>query len=188
MINEIFQSLHEAVKKRNKPEDFAPLEINPGKDVIHRGWLKKSIYPIRYDMIPNGKTNNTGKHIYNFKSGGAAGFMEIDHEYRPLPSGHETHSTINFELEGRPPEEDIQIYRSFILPSFMHHINSHRPDIINFTSGVMNADDLIRRMGSEFVIDNTGSSLSVKRVIDPKIIRLISHLKNGGNDAIRRTR
>lgn len=183
MINTVFQSLHEAVKKRNKPEDFAPLEINPGKDVIHRGWLRSTIYPIRYDMIPDGKTKNTGKHIYSFKSGGAAGFMEIDHAYEPLPTGHETHSTINFELEGRPPEEDIQIYRSFVVPSFMHHIKSHNPDIINFASTFADADDLIRRVGSEFNIDNNGSKLSAKKLIDPKIMRLISHFTNGGKNA-----
>lgn len=179
MINTVFQSLHEAVKKRNKPEDFAPLEINPGKDVIHRGWLKKSIYPIRISMIPDGKTKNTGKHVYNFKSGGASGFMEIDHNYEPLSSGHETKSTVHFELEGRPPEDDLQIYRSFIVPSFMHHVQSCAPDIIKFTDGISGAEDLIRRLGSNFSIDNKGSSLVAKKNIDPKIIRLINHLTGG---------
>lgn len=177
MINDIFQSLHEAVKKRNTPQDFVPFDINKTKGIIHRGYLKRSIYPIRYDMIPDGKTKNTGKHIYNFKSGGAAGFMEIDHRYDPLPSGHETQSTIHFELEGKPPEEDLQIFRSFIVPSFMHHIESHGPDIVKFTDGVADAEDLMRRLGSSFTIDNN----TAKRNIDPKILRIISHFKGDNN-------
>lgn len=179
MINTVFQSLHEAVKKRNNPEDFLPIDINNSKDFIHRGYLKRSIYPIRLGIIPDGKTKNTGKHVYNFRSGGASGFMEIDFKYEPAPSGHETKSTVHFELEGKPPEDDIQIYRSFIVPSFMHHIQSCEPDIIKFTDGISDSEDLVRRLGSAFSIDNIGSSLVAKRNIDPKIIRVIKHITGG---------
>lgn len=177
MINEIFQSIHESVKKRNKPEDFLPHDYS-GKDVIHRGYLNRSIYPIRYDIIPDGKTKNTGKHIYNFKSGGASGFLEIDHRYEPMSTGHETRSSVHFELEGKPPEEEIQVYRSFIIPSFLHHIESHEPDVISFSNSVINIDDLIRRLGKKFELDQNNPKIT-KKVMDPKILRLIKALKKG---------
>jgi len=185
MINEIFQSIHESVKKRNKPEDFLPNDYS-GRDVIHRGYLNRSIYPIKYDIIPDGKTKNTGKHIYNFKSGGAFGVLEIDHKYQPMKTGHETKSLVHFELEGRPPEDVIQVYRSFVVPSFLHHLDSHRPDIISFSDSVINIDDLIRRAGTKFELDPSSSSM-IRRLIDPKILRLIKHFK-GESNAHSRTR
>lgn len=178
MVNEVFQSLHESVKRRNKAEDFLPNPSHVGK-VIHRGYLNRSIYPIKYDIIPDGKTKNTGKHIYNFKSGGASGFLEIDHKYSPMETGHETKSSVHFELEGTPPEEEIQVYRSFIVPSFLHHIESHKPDIVLFNDSVINMDDLIRRLGKGFETDPSNSMVA-RRIMDPKILRLINHFKTKG--------
>jgi hypothetical protein len=174
MINNVFQSVHEAVKKRNNPEDFLPQ--NSSKDIIHRGYLKKSSYPIKYDLLPDGKTKNTGKHVYSFKQGNFSGILEIDHTYSPLISGHETRSKIHFEINNKSPEEEIQIYRSFIVPSFMHHIESHRPDIINFNDSVINSDDLVRRLGNSFE-SIPGKSISAKRKLDPKISRIFAHIK-----------
>lgn len=178
MINEIFQSLHEAVKKRNRPEDFLPIEDTARKDIIHRGYLTKTIYPIKYDMMPSGKTRNTGKHIYHFKSGGASGFLEIDHDYEPSLSGHETTSVVNFELQGRPPEDDVQIHRSFVVPAFMHHINSLSPDIIKFKETFEGAEDLIRRLGTNFEISGNVAT----RKVDPKFGRIYSHIMKSINN------
>lgn len=174
MINHVFQSLHEAVKKRNNPEDFLPQNLT--RDVIHRGYLRKTSYPIKYDLIPDGKTKNTGKHIYSFKNGNSYGFLEIDHKYSPTMSGHETKSNIHFEMEGKSPMEKIDIYRSFIVPSFLHHTSSHDPDIINFKDTVINTDDLVRRLGSKFETVN-GSSLTARKKLDPKISRIFGHIK-----------
>lgn len=175
MIKDIFKSLNESIKKRNSPSDFLPVEKDNLKDVIHRGYLRKSAYPIKYDIIPDGKTKNSGKHIYSFRSGGASGILEIDHKYAPQNSGHETRSRVHFELNGKPPEEDIQIYRSFILPSLTHHMESHNPDIVDFSDSVMHSDDLIRRLGDKFEIDKSGRT--AKKKVDPKILRVISHFK-----------
>jgi len=175
MYNDVFQSLHESVKKRNKPEDFLPHDYS-GRDVIHRGYLNRSIYPIKYDIIPDGKTKNTGKHIYNFKSGGASGILEIDHTYQPMKTGHETQSSIHFELEGRPPEDDIQVYRSFIIPAFTHHMESLSPDIIKFMKDFDGADDLIRRLGEKFETKATNSELIAMKKMDPKFSRIFSHI------------
>jgi hypothetical protein len=177
MINDVFKSLHESIKKRNSPSDFLPTDKENLKDIIHRGYLKKSAYPIKYDIIPDGKTKNTGKHIYSFKSGGSSGFLEIDHKYSPQQSGHETRSKVHFELEGKPPEDDIQIYRSFIVPAMMHHMQSHSPDIVDFSDSVIHHDDIIRRIGAKFESDTKNNSRTIKKKIDPKILRVISHFK-----------
>lgn len=182
MYDDVFKSLNESVRKRNKPEDFLPHDTE-GRDVIHRGYLKRSTYPIRYDMIPDGKTKNTGKHIYNFKNGDASGFMEIDHKYSPSLSGHETVSKINFEIEGKPEDQEIQIYRSFIVPSIMHHVESHKPDIIHFLPSVVNSEDLFRRLGSSFeMLKTDDNKLVAKRKVDPKISRIFTHIKKSLNN------
>jgi hypothetical protein len=176
MYNDVFKSLNESVKKRNSTSDFLPTGKENLKDVIHRGYLRRSAYPIRYDMIPDGTTKNSGKHVYSFRSGGSSGFLEIDHSYAPQQSGHETKSKIRFELEGKPPEEDIQVYRSFILPSFMHHMQSHSPDMISFDDSVDGHDDLVRRLGDKF--EPVGeNSRNFRKKVDPKILRIISHFK-----------
>jgi hypothetical protein len=175
MFDEIFKSLNESVKKRNSPSDFLPADRENLKDVIHRGYLRRSAYPIKYDIVPDGKTKNSGKHIYSFRSGGASGILEIDHSYAPQQSGHETRSKIHFELNGKPPEDDIQIYRSFIIPSVSHHMESSNPDIIDFSDSVMNYDDLIRRFGSNFEMDKNGKT--ARRKMDQKILRLMSMMK-----------
>jgi hypothetical protein len=56
-------------------------------------------------------------------------------------SGHETESEVNFEMQTHPLAEEtspIDIYRSFVVPSLMHHLESHKPDIIKFNSNIPN--------------------------------------------------
>jgi hypothetical protein len=176
MYNDVFKSLNESIKRRNTPSDYIPVDVKNIKDVIHRGYLKKSLYPIRYDMIPDGKTQNSGTHIYNFKNGNSKGFLTIDHSYSPSMSGHETKSKIDLELEGIPDEDQIQVFRSFILPSLFHHLDSHRPDVINFSKTIPHLDDIARRINSSFDISDNENNIVAKRKIDPKISRILSHI------------
>ena len=108
MYNDVFKSLNESIKKRNSPADFLPVDEKDLKDVIHRGYLKKSAYPIKWDIVPDGKTKNSGKHIYSFRSGGASGILEIEHKYAPQNSGHETRSRVHFELNGKPRKDPFK--------------------------------------------------------------------------------
>jgi len=177
MINEVFKSIHESIKRRNTEDSYIPLSDVPSKDVIHRGYIRKTGIPIRYDMIPDGKHGNSGKHVYHFKDGNNAGFMEIDHKITPKTSGHETISTVKFEMEG-VPEIPIELYRGVIVPAFIHHYESHEPDIIDFDSSVIHSNDLIRRLGSKFDMSEkeNGSRRAIKK-LDPKISRILVHIK-----------
>jgi hypothetical protein len=182
MINEVFKSLNESVKKRNSPESFIPLDSTPVKDIMHRGYIRSTGVPIKYDFIPDGKHQNSGKHVYHYKNKSTRGVVEIDHRISPSQSGHETQSKINFELTGDKPEgTDVQFYRDFILPSVMHHFKTHKPEIINFTPSVIYSDDLIRRFGDGFESKETespdGISRIAKKKLDQKITRMISHLR-----------
>lgn len=178
MYNDVFKSLNESVKKRNSPSDFVPVKSDKLKEVIHRGYIRSTGIPIKYDIIPDGKSGNSGKHIYHFKNGQTSGILEIDHKYAPMNSGHETRSKIHFELTGGQITETfnemIEVFRSIIVPSFMHHVKSHKPDIIEFSDSVPHSDDLLRRLGSGFEI----SGKTAKRKIDPKITRMITHIRN----------
>jgi hypothetical protein len=178
MINEVFNSIHESIKRRYSSDDFMPrLPEEMKSDVIHRGYLRKTQYPIRYDLIPDGKTKNTGKHVYHFKNDNLTGFIEINHQYAPSMSGHETKSHVKFEVEGMKPEEEIDVYRSFVVPSILHHVRSHNPDVVNFENGVLHTEDLIRRMGSSFEANTGSDKITAKRKVDPKFSRIFSHIK-----------
>lgn len=181
MINKVFQSLHESIKRRNTPDSFIPPKIPYGKDVVHRGYLKSTSYPIRYDYIPDEKTSNSGSHVYSFTDGGRKGVVEIIHKYSPKMSGHETISKINFEITENLTEEYIDIYRGAILPSILHHIKSHAPDILHFSRSVKYADDILRRIKGDFDMvereSPEGKIVLGKRILDPKISRVSAYIK-----------
>jgi hypothetical protein len=77
--------------------------------------------------------------------------------------------------QGDSPE-DIEVHR-MIIPALRHHLKSHGPDIINFGDGIPYVDSLIRRMGSDFETFETKGKKIVKRKIDPKVKRIVSHIK-----------
>ena len=54
MFNELFQSLHEAVKKRNTPDSYI-IDGEKNSDVIHRGYVRNAPFPLRHDFLPDGK-------------------------------------------------------------------------------------------------------------------------------------
>jgi hypothetical protein len=181
MINEIFQSLHESIKKRNTPDSFLPKPIE-AKDVIHRGYIKDATFPLKYDFVPDGKGHeNSGTHVYSFKDGKRSGVIEINHKHRPNLSGHETVSTISFEMNDGEKLDDIQIHR-MIMPALSHHMRSHGPDIIKFGDNVPFVDTLIRKLGSDFESFVTKGNKMVKRKIDPKVGRIISNIRKRLNN------
>lgn len=183
MYGEIFKSIHESVKRRYNADDYMPrMPEEMKKDVIHRGYLRRTQYPIRYDLIPDGKTKNTGKHVYHFNGDKVSGVLEIDHAYSPSTSGHETKSAVNFEVSGMTPENEIEVYRSFLVPAFTHHVDSHNPDIISFKDNIINLDDLTRRTGSKFVQHINGEKMSLKKKVDPKFSRIFSHIRKKLNN------
>jgi hypothetical protein len=174
MHKEVFQSLHESIRKRNTPDHYV-IDSSPRRDVIHRGYLRGDVeFPMRYDFIPDGSTyKNSGRHVYHFRDGNISGVIEIMHTYSPTSDGHETTSVLSFEkLSGSLPE--INIHR-LLIPTLNHHIKSHDPDIIKFSDGIPFPDDMISRLGSKF--DNFKNTM-VKKKIDPKITRILSHIKN----------
>ena len=182
MINEIFQSLHESVKKRNKAEDFLPLKGNK-KEVIHRGYIRKTGIPIKYDMIPDGSYPNSGKHVYFLKDKNKNAIIEIDHQiHEPTSEGRESKSFVRFHSSGIPKEDMINVYRSFIVPSILHHENSHKPDKITLDNTVINSDDIIRRLGKHF---ETTDNKTAKRKIDIKLARVLKKVKKNLNTIIR---
>lgn len=176
MFDELFQSLHESIKRRNTPDSFIPSDII-SKDVIHRGYIKDASFPLKYDFIPDGKGHsNSGSHVYSFRDGENSGLIEIKHIHKPNLSGHETVSTISFEMnQGKSPEE-IEIHR-MILPALNHHVRSHGPDIIKFEESIPFIDTLIRKLGSNFESFETKGNKIVKRKIDPRTQRIIGHIK-----------
>ena len=87
MFNELFQSLHESIKKRNTPDSFIPSDII-SSDVIHRGYIKDATFPLKYDFVPDGKGHsNSGSHVYSFRDNNLSGVIEINHRYNPSMSG-----------------------------------------------------------------------------------------------------
>jgi hypothetical protein len=179
MFNELFQSLHEAVKKRNTPDNYV-IDGKDSEDVIHRGYIDAS-FPLRYDFIPDGRgIKNSGIHAYAFDNDGIKGVVEIHHKYSPKESGHETHSRVSFEMtNGRRPK-DIQIHRT-ILPAILHHMKSHSPDIVEFGPSVKFSDDLIRRLGKKFdsyeKTSEEGTTRIAKRKLDQRTSRVVQHIK-----------
>lgn len=182
MYKPVFQSLNEAIKVRNTPDSFLPLPEVPSKDVIHRGYIRKTGIPIRYDVIPDGKYSNSGKHIYHFKDGNSSGFLEIDHKIDPKPDGRESFSSVKFEMSGDPKEIPIDIYRGVIVPAILHHEQSHKPDIFDFDASVVHSDDIIRRLGPKFDFNEMSTSdglikRKASRKMDPKVSRILTHIK-----------
>ena len=175
IYREVFQSLHESVKKRNSPESFLPPKRG-GREVIHRGYIKDATFPLRYDFIPDGKgTSNSGVHAYYFNNGGSRGVIEIKHRYSPRSSGHETISKISYDFIDGEPLEEIDVHR-MLVPALLHHNRSHTPDIIHFDDSVKGSTkDLISRLGSDFEIAKNGNF--IKRKLDPKIGRVVSHIR-----------
>ena len=181
MYNDVFKSLHESVKRRNTPDSFLPLEEKSEKPTIHRGYLKTGAVPIRYDFIPDGKQYaNSGSHVYSFRDKNNSGSVSISHTHSQLMSGHETRSVFTFEPSGKEPAEDIDIHR-MLIPIMQHHMKSHGPDILTFTNTVKFSDDLIKRLGPTFEMSKkstkNGRVTIAKRIIDPKITRVISQIK-----------
>lgn len=176
MYREVFQSLNESIRKRNSPEAFLPPK-GERRDVIHRGYIKDATFPLRYDFIPDGKgSSNSGIHAYYFNDGSRKGVIQIQHRYAPLISGHETKSKLSFEMFEGKPLDPIDIHR-MIVPALMHHNKSHIPDIIEFDDSVKESmDDLIFRLGDTFEIGNRKSGKIVRRKLDPKISRVITHI------------
>jgi hypothetical protein len=176
MIRDIFNSLNESIKKRNNPEDFISNTSNE-KDVIHRGYLKNAEYPIRYNFIPDEKGNaNSGIHAYHFKSGKISGVVEIVHKYSPDMSGVETKSHVNYENMGGEKLEPIDLHR-MVIPIVKHHVKSHDPDVITFGKGIRYADDVVRRLNSPYLTSKSKDKFTAKKNIDPKMKRVISHIK-----------
>ena len=181
MYNDVFKSLNESVKKRNTPDSHilsSPKDVN----VIHRGYIRNSAYPIKYDFIPKekGKSKNEGTHVYRFSNKSNIGIIEIEHKLNTSQdSGHETTSTISSELGEL--ERDINLERTMV-PAVVHHIKSHEPDIIRLKKGYPYTKDLLERIDSEGnIYDQTktdfGTILKKKTPIPDKAKRIISHIK-----------
>lgn len=180
MFNELFQSLHEAVKKRNTPDSYV-IDDKLEDGVIHRGYIRDASFPLRYDFLPDGKgSKNSGTHVYVFNNEGASGVIEIKHKYSPKDTGHETHSKVSFEMNSGRKPKDIDIHRT-ILPAVLHHMKSHSPDILEFSPSVKFSDDIIRRIGKNFdsyeKTSDEGVARIAKRKLDPKISRVMNHIK-----------
>lgn len=181
MFNDLFQSLHESVKKRNIPDSYI---INEPKDVnvIHRGYITNATVPLKYDYIAkeNAASKNEGDHIYKFGSANKGGVVHIIHNLnKNQESGHETTSTINLEVNGI--EKNIDLMRT-IVPAVMHHIKSHSPDIIKFTKEFKFTKDLLDRLdpdGKKYTKKKTKSGTTIQLIqpIDEKSKRIISHIK-----------
>jgi len=181
MIRDIFNSINESIKKRNNPEDF--IGKSSGDDVIHRGYLKNAEYPIRYSFIPDGKGNaNSGTHVYNFKNGSMNGIVEIIHKYSPNMSGQETRSHVNYENSGTENLDAFDLHRMMI-PIVKHHVRSHDPDVLSFSKSIKYADDLIRRVGNNYMMTKNDGKILAKKNIDPKMKRVISHIKKKLNNS-----
>lgn len=184
MFKDVFQSINESIKKRNNPEDFFPKKKNTSEeDIIHRGYLKTAEYPIKYSFMPDGKENsNSGTHIYHFKDKNINGIVDISYKFNPSMSGHETKSHVRFENLGKDKLEPIDLHR-IIFPIINHHVKSHDPDIITFDKSIRYADDIIRRIGSNYLMSKTESDVMAKKNIDPKTKRIISHIKKKLNNS-----
>lgn len=188
MIEDIFKTLHEAVKKRNTPDSFIPAKTPNSRDVIHRGYLRKTDIPIKYDFVPNGKLTNSGIHVYNFKNKGVRAILSITHDVKPpSKTGHETTSRVSFEMMGEPAtEHPIQMYRDFILPAFNHHVQSHRPEIVILEPDFHYAEDMLRRLGSDYdtrqKTTKEGNIFIGTKKLDSKIKRIISSVKKSLNN------
>ena len=182
MIDKLFQSLHESVKKRNTPDSYI-IEDPKDVDVIHRGYIKNAAMTLKYDFIPkeDGKSRNEGDHVYKFGSTTKGGVVHIDHRVnKNQESGHETTSTFTNEILNL--DVDVKLMRT-IIPAVLHHIKSHDPDILKFKSGFKFLKKILKEIDPEkkkFDIKKTklGTVLQKKSPIDEKSKRIISHIKS----------
>lgn len=186
MIKKVFNSIHESVKKRNTPDNFiidGPSDVN----VIHRGYIKNSFYPLKYDFVPRdeGKSKNEGEHVYSFSKEKTKGVVSINHRVnKNIESGHETTSTVSFQLDDI--ESGIDIARTLI-PAIVHHIKSHDPDIIKIEKGFKFSKKLMSRIDpkkDKFDIKKTKTGIVIKKKqpIDEKSKRIISHIQKKLNN------
>lgn len=182
MIDKLFQSLHESVKKRNTPDSYV-IEDPKDVDVIHRGYIKNAAMPLKYDFIPkeNGKSRNEGDHVYKFGSTTKGGVVHIDHRVnKNQESGHETTSTFASEILNLKTDIDL---RRTIIPAVLHHIKSHDPDILKFKSGFKFVTDIIKEIDpdkTKFKLKRTKSGIVFTKntPVDEKSKRIISHIKS----------
>lgn len=188
MFDHVFQSLHESVKKRNTPDSFIPSKTPGGRDVIHRGYLKKTGFPIKYDFVPDNKLPNSGTHVYNFKNKDVKALLSILHDVKePNKSGHETTSRVSFEFTGKQPDgHPIELYRDFILPAFTHHVQSHKPEIVIIEPGFHYSEDMLRRLGVNYDVKKktgkNGTTFIGTKKLDSKIKRILSSVKKSLNN------
>ena len=180
MFNELFQSLHEAVKKRNTPDSYI-IDGEKNSDVIHRGYVRNAPFPLRHDFLPDGKgSKNSGKHTYHFKDGNRSGIIEIQHKYSPKDTGHETHSNVSFEMMGGRNFANNDLFR-IIYPAIEHHMKAYNPDIVHFGSGIPFPEAAVKHLGDGFeaIEKNTsnGTVKIAKRILDPRTERVVSHIK-----------
>jgi len=181
MMNKLFQSLHESVKNRNVPDAYV-LEDPKDVNVIHRGYIRNSAMPIKYDFIPKeeAKSKNEGDHVYKFGSKNKGGIVHIQHGINAnLESGHETTSSVKMEVTGM--ESNIDLMRT-VLPAVMHHIKSHKPDIIKLDKSFKYKTVLMKRLDPEkkkYTINKTksGTTIKISNPLDEKSKRIISHIK-----------
>lgn len=181
MIKQLFQSLHESVKKRNTPDAYVVASSKEDAS-IHRGYINNSAYTLKYDFLPNekGTSRNEGKHLYSFADGANKGTVEINHRINAnQDSGHETTSTVlaNHDLF----TDDVSLRRT-VIPAVLHHIKSHDPDIVTLKSGFQFTDDLLARLDPESTKYNkqkTKQGIVLKKImpIDDKSKRIIAHIK-----------
>lgn len=183
MIDKLFQSLHESVKKRNTPDSHIPLSAIPSREVIHRGYITKTGIPIKYDFVPDGKFSNSGTHVYNFKDRATRALLTINHKIKnPDKQGYETSSEISFEMMGDTPKDHpVNLYRNFVLPAFKHHIDTHKPEIVTLNPGIEFSEDMVRRMGNNYEISQRKTPLGISftgiKKLDSKIKRILFNVR-----------
>jgi hypothetical protein len=56
-------------------------------------------------------------------------------------------------------------------------VKSHDPDVITFGKGIRYADDVVRRLNSPYLTSKSKDKFTAKKNIDPKMKRVISHIK-----------
>lgn len=182
MIEKLIQSLHESIKQRNTPDAFV-VDMPSDANVIHRGYIRNSTYPLRYDFVPKekAKSKNEGDHVYKFGAVNSGGVIHIEHKINSnLESGHETTSIIKTEITG--VEKNIGLMRT-VIPAVMHHIKSHKPDIIKLDKSFKFKKILLKRIdpsNNKYTVTQGKNEtiIKIKTPLDDKSKRIISHIKS----------
>ena len=97
-------------------------------------------------------------------------------------SGQETRSHVNYENSGTENLDAFDLHRMMI-PIVKHHVRSHDPDVLSFSKSIKYADDLIRRVGNNYMMTKNDGKILAKKNIDPKMKRVISHIKKKLNNS-----